>query len=427
MTTHLNIIAGNASTRLLNKITDPLQSQFGNERAGRVKKQIPSRRPIFIPICILLGVFSYVVGNAEEIRIQPASSPGEKPLTKAVANATAGDVLVIEPGIYPENIIVAKTLTIRGFPGAVLDGSRLFQSVWVKVGKDLPGVYRTQSKNRPRGLLVDGKFIAEIRFNRVQESGAWHWKTLLSKGPPRSGFEEIRALWMYHPEKQEIYARFEGNAQPGDLELSILPDRQALIHVDGAKNVTIEGLTFAHGSTGLLVDNGASHCVVRKCKITSFESSGIVLTGGASGCLVENCDITRGSYEAWMPSLEHNQANYEIWQIHKNAGNYNRNAIVIIRAGTNNRIIGNHLHRVFDGVSLGGYKAESLDIPLPDPKHGRGTEIANNIIANTRDLESNSASAVWMYTYTTTSYAVPTAGCGLNCLGLAQFTFITIV
>ncbi|MCB1079945.1 MAG: hypothetical protein KDM64_19150, partial [Verrucomicrobiae bacterium] len=41
--------------------------------------------------------------------------------------------------------------------------------------------------------------------------------------------------------------------------------------------------------------------------------------------------------------------------------------------------------RVFDAVSLGDYAVESLDLPLPDPDQGRGTEIARNLIENTRD------------------------------------------
>ena len=52
---------------------------------------------------------------------------------------------------------------------------------------------------------------------------------------------------------------------------------------------------------------------------------------------------------------------------------------------TGNRILRNSLDRVFDGICLGDYKTESLDNPLIDPDHGRGTVIADNLIENTRD------------------------------------------
>ena len=71
--------------------------------------------------------------------------------------------------------------------------------------------------------------------------------------------------------------------------------------------------------------------------------------------------------------------------VHKDVGDYDRNGIVLIRASADNRILRNRIHRVFDGVALGDYKAESLDKPLPDPGHGRGTEFADNVIENTHD------------------------------------------
>ena len=100
---------------------------------------------------------------------------------------------------------------------------------------------------------------------------------------------------------------------------------------------------------------------------------------------MEDCDITRGAFEEWQPTEENRRENYEIWRIHKDVGKYDRVGIEISRAGAGNRILRNHLDRVFDGICLGDYRAESLDKPLPDPDHGRGTEIAENVIENTRD------------------------------------------
>ncbi|MEQ1860832.1 MAG: right-handed parallel beta-helix repeat-containing protein [Chthoniobacteraceae bacterium] len=316
------------------------------------------------------------VAAAAEIRVTP-----DAPLAAAIARAASGDTLVLAPGIYRETVRVEKTLTLRGEPGAVLDGSEPLKAAWT----ESDGVFTATVKKRPRGLLVDGKFIAEIRFDRAQEQGDWHWRTLLRQGPPLSKFDGIRALWTYDPGEQRIHARFENGARPDGLALSIVPARDALIHIANARGVIVEGLTFSGGANAIVLGEGAVECIVRHCRVTSFESTGIDLTGGASRCLVEDCDITRGSLEDWTPSLKHDRANYEIWRIHKDVGNYDRNGIDLVRAGAGNRILRNRVHLTFDGIALGDSSAESLDKPLPDPDHGRGTEIAENVIENTRD------------------------------------------
>ncbi|MBC8127373.1 MAG: right-handed parallel beta-helix repeat-containing protein [Gloeobacteraceae cyanobacterium ES-bin-144] len=160
--------------------------------------------------------------------------------------------------------------------------------------------------------------------------------------------------------------------------------RKPLIEIVTA-GVVVEGFTFAAGVEAVKLGEGAKDCVVRRCRVSSYEDTGILLTGGASNCTVEECEITRGALEEWQSTEENRRENYEIWKIHKNVGKYDRIGIAIQRAGVGNRILRNRLDRVFDGICLGDYRAESLDKPLPDPEHGRDTEIAGNVIENTRD------------------------------------------
>ena len=190
---------------------------------------------------------------------------------------------------------------------------------------------------------------------------------------------------MYHPGEKKIYARFENKASPDELALSWLPSGKALLTIAKASGVVVDGVVFAHGSTAIVITDQAADVVVRRCKVNSYEGAGIVLTGRASHCTVEDCEITRGAFEGWQPSAGHDRANYEIWRIHKDVGRYDRVGIELFRAGAGNRIVRNRLDRVFDGICLGDSSCESLDKPLPDPEHGRGTEIAENVIENTRD------------------------------------------
>lgn len=348
----------------------------------------PKRRQLIpqsaIPLGFLLGLASLALQGAE-IPVKPDEAGSTQPIKTALAAASEGDVLVLKPGIYREALVIDKRVTIKGGPGAVLDATSPLQADWQAAGADLPGVLTAPLPIQPAGLLLDGRFIAELRFDRAQKSGEWNWKTLLKKGPPLSGFNEIKALWIWHPKEKRAYLRLPDGSNPATAKLTMVAQDKPLIAVKGAAGVVIEKLELIGGATAISIGEGADRTVVKGCHIRSYEDTGIGLSGGASQCLVENCDITRGSLEEWTPSMEHNRANYEIWRIHKDVGKYDRVGINLIRAGVGNRILNNRLDRVFDGICIGDYKAESLDDPLPDATHGQGTLIAGNFIENTRD------------------------------------------
>ncbi|MES2734996.1 MAG: right-handed parallel beta-helix repeat-containing protein [Verrucomicrobiota bacterium] len=321
--------------------------------------------------------------QAAEWQVKPGKSAQDTPLTQAIATAQAGDTLILAPGVYHERVQITRPLTLRGQPGAILDGSQVFQGEWS--AGDSENVWVIPVQGRVYGLLIQGRFVAELRHSRAQKEGDWHWQTLLKKGPPLSGFDQIRALWVYHPKEQKIYAHFEKDASPKGLALSVVTTQEPLIQVSNASDVRIEGLEFRGASVAISLAQGARSCTVSRCKITSYEKSGIVLTDGASQCVIEDCDITRGALEEWTPNREQGRVNYEIWRIHKDVGNYDRVGIALSGTGRGNRILRNHLHRTFDGITLGDSSTESLDIPLADPDHGRDTEIADNLIEDTRD------------------------------------------
>jgi len=228
--------------------------------------------------------------GAAEISVKAGTS--DEPIAKAIATAKEGDTLVIGPGIYPERVRVEKRLTLRGEQGAILDGTTLLKTEWAVV-EGMEKVFTTASGKRPEGLLVDGKFIAEIRFDRAQKSGEWHWQTLLAKGPPLGGFKNVRALWMHHPKEKKIYLRLEDGVAPEKAALTVVMSGKPLIEV-AAEGVIVEGLTLRGGAEAVVLGEGAKDCVVRRCKVTSYENAGIMITGGASNCTVEDCDITRG-------------------------------------------------------------------------------------------------------------------------------------
>lgn len=322
-----------------------------------------------------------LVSAAAEVSVPP----GPEALAQAIEKAAEGDTLVLQHGVYREQVRIKKKLTLRGQPGAVLDGSEELKAEWAPAGNDLKDVYTAALPKRPYGLLTDGKFLAEMRHDRANDAGDWHWRTLLAKGTPLSGFSEVKALWIYQPKEQKLYARFENGAAPGTLKLSVLKSKEALISIEKAEGVVLENLVFSHGFVAVEVNEGARAARIIGCKVLSYENTGIELTGDASDCTVESCTITRGALEEWQPALADNKRNYEVWKLHKDVGNYDRNAINLFRAGSGNRILNNRIDRVFDGICVGDYKTESLDNPAGPADQGRGTEIAGNVIENTRD------------------------------------------
>jgi hypothetical protein len=338
-------------------------------------KQLPK-----ISALSIFGLYFSCTLIAAEIQVKAISG---SPLREAITAAKSGDTLVLQPGLFYENVRVEKALTIRGRPGVIVDGSTPLKAEWSPV-ENMKGVFASPAEKRPFGLLVAGKFIAEIRFDRAQKSGEWFWETLLAKGTPLSGFDQVRALWIYHPKEKRIYVRLEKGESPATLDVSAVMSEKPLVEI-AASGVVVDGVTFAAGVVAVKLTDGAKDCVIRGCRVTSYEGGGIVIKGGASSCTVEDCEITRGALEEWKPTEVNRRENYEIWRLHKEVGKYDRIGIELNQAGVGNRILRNHIDRVFDGICVGDYRAESLDKPLPDPNHGRGTEIAQNVIENTRD------------------------------------------
>jgi hypothetical protein len=319
----------------------------------------------------------------DEIAVSPHSD-GRPVLGPAIEKATEGSTLVLAPGLYRETVTISKTLHVKGSDGAVLDPSEPLNVRWTPAPEIGPGVHRFESRKKPQALLLDGRMVAELDPRRADEEGAWHWKTLLAKGPPLSAWSQIRALWIYVPDQKAAYVRVGGEENPGGRTWTVVWTRDPVVTFRGATGATIRGVTLARGVTGVAFLEGAKNCTTAGCTIGPYERTGVLVGDGASGCRVEGNRVFRGSFEDWTPEGG-SKANYEIWKIHKSVGYYDRPGIWIFRAGVGTLVKGNHLFETFDGISLGDFRVETLDVPLTKPDDGRGTEIAENVIERTRD------------------------------------------
>lgn len=323
--------------------------------------------------------------SGREVVLQPDPN-GAAVIVPALAAATPSDTLRLTKGVYRETISITKAVALVGEPGAILDPSVPFHPNWEAASAIGKGVYRAAAERRPRVLCLDGKIVAETDGKRkeVQAEGPWFWKTLLATGTRLSGFRFIRAVWIYRSDEKAIYLHLADDADPAPLKWSCVWSTEPVIAIRGATNASISGLTIAHGYNGVVVEKDSRQCTISHCVIGPWDKNGIYFTSGASHCLAENNEIFRGAYEDWVPR-DNSRERYEVWQIHKTAGFYDRVGIDLVRAGAGNRIHANHVYETFDGINVGDSSVENLDIPLTHPDDGRDTEIWENVIERTRD------------------------------------------
>jgi hypothetical protein len=333
-----------------------------------------------LAIALLLAA---AAGRPDEIPVAPHPE-GRPVLGPALEKAPEGSTIVLAPGVYRETVTISKALHVKGAEGAVLDPSEPLGLRWVAAPDLGPGVHRLETRKKPQALLLDGKIVAELDPRRASEAGPWHWKTLLAKGPPLSGWSEIRALWVYVADEKAAYVRVGGEENPGGRAWSVVWTRDPVVTFRGAAGATLRGVTLARGFTGLAFLGGSKDCVATGCVVGPYERTGVMVGDGSSGCRVEGNRIFRGSFEDWTPQGG-SRPNYEIWKIHKSVGYYDRPGVWVFRAGVGTLVKGNHLAETFDGICVGDFKVESLDVPLDRPDDGRGTEIADNLIERTRD------------------------------------------
>jgi Right handed beta helix region len=305
-------------------------------------------------------------------------------ITAALASAPPGSMLHLRKGIYRETITISRPVSLVGEEGAVIDPSEPFRPPWQSAPALGKGVFRTVVERPPQSLLLDGKILAALDERRTQREGPWLWKTLLAAGPPLSGFRFIRGLWIYRSDEKALYVHLENDADPARRHWSAVWTREPIVAFRKASDASVSGLTLAHGYHGVSITDGSRRCSVSHCVIGPWEKNGVNVEGESAECRVERNEVFRGAFEDWTP-VDDSKERYEVWQLHKLAGYYDRVGISLTRCGSGNRVHANHVYETFDGINLGDSEVESLDIPLTRPLDGRDTEIGANVIERTRD------------------------------------------
>lgn len=170
------------------------------------------------------------------------ASPGE-PLQPLIERAASGDRLILPKGRYPGSLVIDRTLTLSGDPGAVIDGGGDGHAVVLDAPDSvLEGVtienWGANLTDMDAGIFVEqGAAGSVIRDSRLQGPGFGIWLDAVS---------DVQVL---------------DNVIRGDTALRS-QDRGNGVHLFNSRNVRVEGNDIRHTRDGIYIDT-SSQCLLR--------------------------------------------------------------------------------------------------------------------------------------------------------------------
>ncbi len=281
----------------------------------------------------------------------------------AVDNATAGDVIEVEPGLYNENVVVDKRLTIRGSGGkmsTLVNGSAGYTGILLKAD----------------GCVVDGMSVG--------------W-TYFGYGFAIQG-DDCMIINSFS------YASYCG------------------VYVTNARGALIKNCDLSHNSMAGVAMNGSTDCLILDTVIEHNNAyigdpSGVVLVN-STGNLIYNCTIQLiygdgiALYHSWNNEiidcdLRFNMNGIDILHSNGNtiSGNIcdsNMNGIRISGASSNN-VTGNKCNKNTNGILLDTAQDTRVADNICNNNDAAGIYLAsargNEVVYNT--LENNSVSLTY--------------------------------
>jgi hypothetical protein len=280
----------------------------------------------------------------------PGTSAGAplRTIQRAASLAQAGDLVLIQPGVYRESVSVprsgtaAQPIVFRGTaPGVVLDGADAALAAggsWTSQGN---GVY-----SRAAGFSTGNVVAGDGRLFRYASLAALQ---ALAAGEPGGFFSSGTTL----------YLKLADGSSPSAHAIHAARREEGLV-LDGRSHVRIENLEVRHYGAG---DFGkgvylrlATDCAVRNSRIHHIGSAGIWMKGGERN-LIENNEVWDTSIFGWP------------WDLVKGSPAETSAIYQTDAPGRGNVIRGNTVHGSFNGIvpcgsgaPAGGVLTNEMDV-----------------------------------------------------------------
>ncbi|HOK58051.1 MAG TPA: NosD domain-containing protein [Methanothrix sp.] len=277
-------------------------------------------------ISALVILLAITTGTSRNYIVDDDGFADSESIGGAVRAASDGDIIYIKPGVYSEEVLVDKTLTIKPLLGergeCVLraDG----KSVGIKVaangctlegltitGYSEAGILLTSSGNSVKGntlrenragVIIEGGESNRIENNRVEKSTGGIVLYRGARSNSVAGNEIIRCNYSiiakeaYHNiiERNNITTAGEGlhliNATDTQATMNSILDALSGIVIEGSSRITLSGCVL--NDTGTAIALGATSSSTAIDNVISSANDGIVLVG-ASSCLLERNSIEK--------------------------------------------------------------------------------------------------------------------------------------
>jgi hypothetical protein len=268
----------------------------------------------------------------------PGTSPGAplRTVQRAADLAQAGDLVLIQPGVYRESVSVPRSgtptepIVFRGNgAGAILDGADAAIAAGVTWTPAAGGTWARMTGFATGHVVTEaGRLFRYSSLTALQGLGA---------GAP-GGF---------YFDGTNLYLKFaDGNAPSSHtVHVARLEDG---FYVDGRAHVRIESLEIRHYGSG---DYGkgvylrySSDCAVRSCRIHEVGSAGVWVKGGERH-LIESNEIWDTSIFAWP------------WEETKGSSSENNAITFSDDVGRGHVVRRNTVHGTFNGIAPCGSDA----------------------------------------------------------------------
>lgn len=255
--------------------------------------------------------------------------PGQS-IAAAVSAATPGTDIIVQPGVYREQIPVTVSgapgqfIRLLGQPGAILDGSSDQTPVWTDQGA---GIWTTPWTGEPSYISRDG-----VRM--------YHYTAMagLQQG---LGDDDVPIAEGWFAENGTLTVRV--SADPGTSAWQ-LPVHVGALLLDGAAHIWIEGFEIRHYGESEYpkgIDVRGSDNVVIANNVIHDTSSPIWVRKGANHVRIENNTIYQSGVDAWP------------WAAKK--GTDHENSAINIGGGVGFVVAGNTIHTIFNGIATGSF------------------------------------------------------------------------